>query len=108
MDMRQGSAKYFFDRHTDGLSLDLGDASECTGSESLASGVTLHVDHRGRPIILEIQGASKIIDITGLSSQQETSIEWDDIAERMRSTLDGERIWQHIVRRVFMPSFLPA
>lgn len=108
MDMRQESAHYFFDRQTDGLSFDLGDASECTSSESLASGVTLHVDHRGRPLMLEIQSASKLIDTKGLSSHRATPITWDEIAQRMRSTLDGEQIWQTIVRRILMPSLIQA
>ncbi len=99
---------YFFDRHTDGLSFDLGDASEATNSESLSSGVTVHLDYRGRPLMLEIQGASKIIDTKGLSSQRAMPITMDEIAERMRSTTDGDRIWKNIIRRVLVPSYLPA
>lgn len=99
---------YFFDRHTDGLSFDLGDTSEATSSESLASGVTVHLDYRGRPLMLEIQGASKIIDTKGLTSQHATPITMDEIAERMRSTVDGDRIWKDVIRRVLVPNFLPA
>ena len=108
MDMRQGSTKYFFDRQTDGLSFDLGDASECTGSESLASGVTLHVDDHGRPLVLEIQSASKIVDTMGLSSHQATPITWNEITQRLRSTQDGAQILQKIVSRILVPSSLPA
>jgi hypothetical protein len=102
MDMTRRSAKYFFDRHTDGLSFDLGDASQCIHSESLFPGVTLHVDERGVPLVLEIQGASKIVDTIGLSSHQTVTMPWDEVAQRMSATADGERIWQDIVGRVLV------
>jgi hypothetical protein len=92
--------KYFFDRHTDSLSFDFAESFECTGSESLASGVTLHIDQRRRPLLLEIQGASKIVDTAGLSSMHETTITLDEIARRMTSTPAGEAIWRKFARRV--------
>jgi hypothetical protein len=100
--------KYFFDHQTDALSFDLADAFAWAGSEPLASGVTLHLDFRGRPLMLEIQGASKIVDTMGLSPMQESRITWEEIAQRMTSTLTGERIWRNVIRRVLVPSFVPA
>lgn len=98
--------KYFFDQQTDALSFDLAEAFACAGSEPLAAGVTLHVDSSRRPLMLEIQGASQIIDTRGLSPLSAASITLDEIALRMMSTADGERIWQDIVRRVLVPSLV--
>ena len=92
--------KYFFDRHTDSLSFDLAEASAYTGSEALASGVTLHVDESRRPLLLEIQGASKIVDTSGLSSMHESPVTLDEIARRMTSTATGEAIWRKVAHRI--------
>jgi hypothetical protein len=92
--------KYFFDHHTDALSFDLAEAFACAGSESLAPGVTLHVDQNRRPLLLEIQGASKIVDTAGLSSMRETPISLEEIARRMTSTPAGQGIWRKVAHRV--------
>jgi hypothetical protein len=98
--------KYFFDHQTDALSFDLAEAFACAASEPLAAGVTLHVDSSRRPLMLEIQGASQIVDTKGLSPMSASAITWDEIALRMMSTGAGERIWQNVVRRVLVPSFV--
>jgi len=100
--------KYFFDHQTDALSFDLADAFACAGSEPLAAGVTLHVDFRRRPLMLEIQEASKIVDTMGLSPLETSPITWEEIAQRMMSTLTGQRIWQNVIRRALVPSFFPV
>jgi hypothetical protein len=92
--------KYFFDRHTDAWSIDLAEAFDCAGSEPLAPGVTLHVDQSRRPLMLEMQGASKIADTTGLISMRETPVALDEIARRMISTPAGEAIWRKVARRI--------
>jgi len=92
--------KYFFDHHTDALSIDLAEAFDCAVSEPLAPGVTLHVDQSRRPLMLEIQGASKIVDTGGLSSMRESPIALDEIARRMTSTPAGEAIWRKVVHRI--------
>ena len=66
----------------------------------MAAGVTLHVDQSRRPLMLEIQGASKIVDIAGLSSMQETPITLEEIARRMTSTPAGEAIWRKVAHRI--------
>lgn len=90
--------KYFFDRHTDSLSLDLAESFECGDSEPLATGVTLHVDRDRRPLMLEIQGASKIVDVAGLPSMHVSPISLEEIARRMSWTPVGEAIWRKVVR----------
>ncbi|HXA19789.1 MAG TPA: hypothetical protein VN380_22590 [Thermoanaerobaculia bacterium] len=90
--------KYFFDRHTDSLSLDLVESFECGDSEPLATGVMLHVDRERRPLMLEIQGASKIVDVAGLSSMHALPISLEEIARRMTWTPIGEAIWRKVVR----------
>jgi len=92
--------KYFFDSHTDALSFDLGESFDCTGNEPLEAGVTLHVDQSRRPLMLEMQGASKIADTNGLKAMQETPITLEEIARRMTSTPAGERIWRKISHRI--------
>ena len=92
--------KYFFDHHTDALSIDLAEAFDCAVSELLAPGVTLHADQSRRPLMLEIQGASKVVDTAGLSSMHETPITLEDIARRMTSTPAGEAIWRKIALRI--------
>jgi hypothetical protein len=92
--------KYFFDRHTDSLSFDLAEAFECWGSEPLAPGVTLHVDRSRRPLLLEIQGASKIVDVAGLSTMHASPVSLEEIARRLTATPVGEAIWRKIARRV--------
>ena len=98
--------QYFFDRQTDAISFDLAEGSEYSGSEPLAAGVTLHVDTRRRPLMLEIQKASEILDIKGLVSQQALPILWDEIERRMSSTTAGELIWRTVVRRTIVPGFI--
>lgn len=90
--------KYFFDRHTDSLSFDLAESFECGDSEPLATGVTLHVDRDRRPLMLEIQGASKIVDVAGLSSMNASPMSLEEIARRMSWTPVGEAIWRKVVR----------
>jgi hypothetical protein len=102
----QETVEYFFDRQTDAVSFDLAEASEYTGSEPLAAGVTLHVDSRRRPLMLEIQKASEILDTRGMVPQQASPITWDEIARRMTSTAAGERIWRNVVRRTIVPGFI--
>ena len=100
--------KYFFDHQTDALSFDLADKFACAGHEPLASGVTLHVDFRHRPLMLEIQEASKIVDTSGLSPLETSPITWEEITRRMMSTLTGQRIWQNVIRRTLVPGFVPV
>lgn len=100
------SVKYFFDRQTDAVSFDFAEAGEYAGSEPLAAGVTLHVDNRRRPLMLEVQKASEILDTRGLLLQQESAITWDEIARRMTSTAAGERIWRNVVQRTIVPSLI--
>ena len=102
----QIGVKYFFDRQTDAVSFDLAEAAEYRGSEPLAAGVTLHVDNRRRPLMLEIQKASEILDTKGLVPQQASPITWDEIAQRMTSTAAGELIWRNVVRRTIVPGFI--
>jgi hypothetical protein len=92
--------KYFFDRHTDSLSLDLGESSQFDDSEPLAAGVMLHVDRDRRPIMLEIQGASKIADVAGLSAMNVLPISLEEIGRRMAWTLVGEAIWRKVAQRI--------
>jgi hypothetical protein len=90
--------KYFFDRHTDSLSIDLAESFECGDSEPLAPGVTLHVDRSRRPLMLEIQGASTIVDVAGLSSMHALPISLEDVVRRMTWTSVGEAIWRKVTR----------
>jgi hypothetical protein len=100
--------QYFFDRHTDAISFDLADGPEYSGSEPLAAGVTLHVDNRGRPLMLEVQKASEILDINGLVPQQALPVTWDEIARRITSTTAGELIWRNVIRRTIVPGFIAS
>jgi len=92
--------KYFFDYHTDALSFDLAESFDCTGNEPLGPGVTLHVDQSRRPLMLEIQGASKIADTSGLKAMRESPITMEEIARRLSATAAGERIWRKISHRI--------
>jgi hypothetical protein len=92
--------KYFFDCHTDALSIDLAEAFDCAGSELLAPGVTLHVDQSRRPLMLEIQSASKIVDTSGLKSMRESPVALEEIARRMASTPAGDAIWRKVAHRI--------
>lgn len=98
--------EYFFDRQTDAISFDLAEGPEYSGSEPLATGVTLHVDSRRRPLMLEIQKASAIIDTNGLEPQRALPITWDEIATRMTATAAGELIWRNVVRRTIVPGLI--
>ncbi len=90
--------KYFFDRHTDSLSLDLAESFECGDSEPLAPGVTLHVDRSGSPLMLEIQAASTIVDVAGLLSMQALPISAEEVSRRMSWTSVGEAICRKVAR----------
>jgi hypothetical protein len=98
--------RYFFDRQTDAISFDLAEGSEYSGSEPLAAGVTLHIDSRRHPLMLEVQKASEILDIKGLVPQQALPITWDEIARRMTSTAIGELIWRKVVQRTIGPGLI--
>ncbi|MGH9422123.1 MAG: hypothetical protein ACRD3J_19255 [Thermoanaerobaculia bacterium] len=98
--------RYFFDRQTDAISFDLAEGSEYSGSEPLAPGVTLHVDSRRHPLMLEVQKASEILDVKGLVPQQALAIAPDEIARRMTATATGELIWRKVVQRTIVPALI--
>ena len=92
--------RYFFDRLTDSLSFDLAQSFECGDSEPLATGVTLHVDRDRRPLMLEIQRASQIADVAGLSPMNALPISIEEIARRMSWTSVGDAIWRKVSERL--------
>jgi hypothetical protein len=98
--------RYFFDRQTDAISFDLAEESEYSESESLAAGVTLHVDGRRHPLMLEVQKASEILDVKGLVPQQALPITPDEIARRMAATVTGELIWRKVIQRTIVPGLI--
>lgn len=65
--------KYFYDRDADSLYLTLVDAGAYEDSVEAAPGVVLDFDSRGRLVGIDIEHASKTIDVTDLELREEPS-----------------------------------
>jgi hypothetical protein len=96
--------RYFYDRETDAVSFTLSEVFDWSGFEELSGGnIALHLDRRGRPFAVEVRGASKIVNTTGLVPMQDTPITHEEISRRMSWSDAGRQAWSTIVRRSLVP-----
>ena len=84
--------EYFYDRHTDMLSLTFGDLSGYSSSRQIA-GATAHLDTAGSLLAMEISGARAVVDVSGLGTFEQGVIGSQDLARRMMLTESGRYLW---------------
>jgi uncharacterized protein YuzE/DNA-binding XRE family transcriptional regulator len=79
--------KYFYDRESDSLYLTIAERRKYEDSVEAAPGVILDFDEAGRLIGIDLEHASKVVDVGGLELQREpTRAEADSVK------LDGVRL----------------
>lgn len=88
----RGKMEYFYDRHTDLLSLTFGDLSGYSSSRQIA-GATAHLDTAGFLLAMEISGARAVVDVSGLGTFEQGEIGSQDLARRMMLTESGRYLW---------------
>jgi DNA-binding transcriptional regulator YiaG len=81
--------KYFYDRKSDSLYLTLADRSPYRDSLEAAPGVVLDFDDRGRLIGIDLERASRLIDVSDLELHEEPSV-----IDAETASLDGAQLRQ--------------
>ena len=87
---------YFYDHQTDELSITKGDFATYGESHELSPGAVLHVSKRRHPLALQVSGARAKLDVAGLVSFEQRTIEAEELARRMSASEIGKRLWRAI------------
>ena len=87
---------YFYDHQTDELSITKGDFATYAESRELSPGAVLHISRRRHPLALQVSGARAKVDVSGLVSFEQRTIEPEELARRMSASEMGRRLWRAI------------
>lgn len=93
--------QYFYDEHTDAVSLILSNVFDfLLSEEEVGPGVTVYLDGQQHAVAIDIRNAARVLDTRGLTPLDTRSITTEELGRRMALTDAGQNAWRSVRTRL--------